>query len=99
MLVSRAFVSATIAAAALAVVVLFILVYYAAYHGVSQWSGSFFTSQLPAYGGIGGGGGIGPGDRRHDRGGPDRDGHRVPGGRADGDLPVGIRAIRASARC
>ncbi len=41
-------------------VVLFILVYYAAYHGVSQWSGAFFTSQLPAYGGIGGGGGIGP---------------------------------------
>ncbi len=60
MFVSRAFVTATIAAAALAVVVLFILVYYAAYHGVSEWSGSFFTSQLPAYGGIGGGGGIGP---------------------------------------
>ena len=50
----------TIAAAALAVVVLFILVYYAAYHGVSQLSGAFFTAQLPAYGGIGGGGGIGP---------------------------------------
>jgi phosphate transport system permease protein len=60
MLVSRTLVSGTIAAATLAVVVLFILVYYAAYHGVSQWSVSFFTSQLPAYGGIGGGGGIGP---------------------------------------
>jgi phosphate transport system permease protein len=60
MLVSKALVTATIAAATLAVVVLLILVYYAAYHGISQWSGSFFTSQLPAYGGIGGGGGIGP---------------------------------------
>lgn len=60
MLLSRTFVTATIAAAALAVVVLLILVYYAAYHGISQWSGAFFTAQLPAYGGIGGGGGIGP---------------------------------------
>ena len=58
--ISRTFVTATVAAAALAVIVLFILVYYAAYHGISQWSGSFFTSQLPAYGGIGGAGGIGP---------------------------------------
>ncbi|MCL2418178.1 MAG: phosphate ABC transporter permease PstA [Conexibacteraceae bacterium] len=61
LLVSRSMVTATVTAAALAVIVLGILVYYAAYHGLSQWSWSFFTSQLPAYGGIGGvTGGIGP---------------------------------------
>jgi phosphate transport system permease protein len=55
MLISKAFVTATIASAALAVAVLFILVYYAGYHGVSQLSLTFLTAQLPAYGGIGGG--------------------------------------------
>lgn len=55
MLISRAFVTATIASAALAVSVLFILVYYAGYHGVSQLNLTFLTAQLPAYGGIGGG--------------------------------------------
>ena len=47
MLVSRTFVGATIAAAGLAVAVLFILVYYAGYHGASQLSLSFLTSTAP----------------------------------------------------
>ena len=50
--------TATVAAAALAVAVLFILVYYAAYHGASQFSLGFLVDQLPPYGGVGGG--IGP---------------------------------------
>jgi phosphate transport system permease protein len=59
-LVSRLFVSLTLASAALAVAVLFILVYYAAKHGASQLSFSFLTAQLPAPGGIVPGGGMGP---------------------------------------
>ncbi len=55
MLISRLFVGATISAAGLAVAVLFILVYYAGYHGASQLSLHFLGDQLPAYGGIGGG--------------------------------------------
>jgi phosphate transport system permease protein len=55
MLISRTFVSVTVAAAALAVSVLFILVYYAGSHGVGQLSLHFLGDQLPAYGGIGGG--------------------------------------------
>lgn len=55
MAISRTFVGLTVAAAAMAVAVLFILVYYAGYHGASQLSLSFLTAQLPAYGGIGGG--------------------------------------------
>ena len=58
LLISRAFVSATIVAAGAAVAVLFILVYYAAYHGVSQLSVGFLFDQLPPYSGIGGG--LGP---------------------------------------
>jgi phosphate transport system permease protein len=59
LLMSRAFVVGTVAAAGIAVAVLFILVYYAAKQGASQLSFSFLTSQLPAPG-LGGGGGIGP---------------------------------------
>jgi phosphate transport system permease protein len=59
MILSRTAVTGTIVAAALAVVVLFILVYYAAYQGASQLSLSFLTSDLPAIG-LSGGGGIGP---------------------------------------
>ena len=59
MMISRAAVSGTIVAAGAAVLVLFILVYYAAYHGASQLSLSFLTSDLPAIG-LGSGGGIGP---------------------------------------
>jgi phosphate transport system permease protein len=55
---SRAFVTLTVAAAGLAVAVLLILVYYAAYHGASQFSLGFLTDDLPAYGAPGGG--IGP---------------------------------------
>ena len=57
-LVSRAFETATVLAAALAVAVLLILIYYVVKHGVSAISLSFFTSDLPAYDGVGGG--IGP---------------------------------------
>jgi phosphate transport system permease protein len=56
--ISRLFVTATIAAATLAVAVLFILVFYAAKHGIGQLSGRFLTSTLPPYDGVGGG--IGP---------------------------------------
>jgi phosphate transport system permease protein len=59
MLISRTAVSGTILAAAAAVAVLGILVYYAAYQGASQLSLSFLTSDLPAIG-LAGGGGIGP---------------------------------------
>jgi phosphate transport system permease protein len=59
-LISRLFVSLTLASAGLAVAVLFILVYYAAKHGASQLSFSFLTAQLPAPGGIVPGGGMGP---------------------------------------
>jgi phosphate transport system permease protein len=54
-LTSRAFVTLTVGASALAVAVLFILVYYAAYHGASQFSLGFLGDQLPPYGGVGGG--------------------------------------------
>ena len=57
--ISRTFVAATVACAALAVAVLFILVYYTAYHGASQLSLSFLTSDLPVVG-LSSGGGIGP---------------------------------------
>lgn len=57
--VSRALVSATILAAALAVAVLILFVVYAAAHGASQLNLSFLTSDLPAIG-LAGGGGIGP---------------------------------------
>jgi phosphate transport system permease protein len=56
--ISRGFVTATIAAAGLAVAVLIMLVYYAAKQGVSQLSGTFLTGHLPPYDGVGGG--IGP---------------------------------------
>jgi phosphate transport system permease protein len=56
--VSRSFVTATVAAAGLAVAVLFILVYYATKQGISQLSGTFLTGTLPPYNGVGGG--IGP---------------------------------------
>jgi phosphate transport system permease protein len=59
MMISRTAVTGTIVAAGLAVVVLGILVYYAAYQGASQLSLSFLTSDLPAIG-LAGGGGIGP---------------------------------------
>jgi len=52
--ISRTFVTATVAAATLAVAVLLILIYYAAKHGVSQFSWSFLTASLPAYGQAGG---------------------------------------------
>jgi len=60
LLISRAFVLATVTAAVLAVSVLFIIVYFVAQRGASQISGSFFTSQLPlvSYGKVTGG--IGP---------------------------------------
>jgi phosphate transport system permease protein len=58
--ISRGFVTATVAAGGLAVVVLIILVFYAAKQGVGQLGGTFLTATLPdlANGGIGGG--IGP---------------------------------------
>jgi phosphate transport system permease protein len=56
--VNRVFVGGTITAAALAVTVLGILVFYAADHGISQISWSFLTGDLPGYDGVGGG--IGP---------------------------------------
>ncbi|HEX3618187.1 MAG TPA: ABC transporter permease subunit, partial [Solirubrobacteraceae bacterium] len=59
MIISRTAVSGTIVAAAAAVIVLGILVYYAAYQGVSQLSLSFLTSDLPQIG-LASGGGIGP---------------------------------------
>lgn len=59
MLLSRTAVTGTVVAAGLAVVVLGILVYYAAYQGASQLSWSFLTSDLPAIG-LANGGGIGP---------------------------------------
>jgi phosphate transport system permease protein len=59
MLLSRTAVTGTIVAAGVAVIVLFILVYYAAYQGASQLSLSFLTSDLPAIG-LANGGGIGP---------------------------------------
>jgi phosphate transport system permease protein len=58
-MISRTAVTGTIVAAGLAVVVLGILVYYAAYQGASQLSLSFLTSDLPAIG-LASGGGIGP---------------------------------------
>lgn len=58
MMISKAFVAATIIAAGAAVAVLFILVYYAAYHGISQLSLGFLFDQLPPYNGVGGG--LGP---------------------------------------
>lgn len=54
-LTSRAFVVLTVGASGLAVLVLFILVYYAAFHGASQFSLGFLGDTLPAYGGVGGG--------------------------------------------
>jgi phosphate transport system permease protein len=57
-LTSRFFVGATVSAAAIAVIVLVILVYYVAKQGLSVMSLSFFTSNLPGYDGQGGG--IGP---------------------------------------
>jgi phosphate transport system permease protein len=61
LLVSRLFVWVTIAAAALAVAVLFILVYYVAKQGASRMSLSFLTAQLPLTGvSTGTSGGIGP---------------------------------------
>jgi phosphate transport system permease protein len=51
-------VGGTITAAALAVAVLLILVFYAADHGISQISWGFLTGDLPGYDGVGGG--IGP---------------------------------------
>ena len=59
MMLSRTAVTGTIVAAGAAVVVLGILVYYAAYQGASQLSLSFLTSDLPAIG-LASGGGIGP---------------------------------------
>jgi phosphate transport system permease protein len=58
-LISKAFVGGTVGSAGLAVAVLLILIYYAGYHGASQLSLGFITDQLPAYGGLGGGG-MGP---------------------------------------
>ncbi len=55
---SRGFEGATVLAAALAVAVLLILVYYVVRRGVSVISLSFFTDDLPPYTGVGGG--IGP---------------------------------------
>ena len=57
-LVSRIFVGAAIAAAALAVAVLGILVYYVFQRGASVITPSFFVDTLPAFNGVGGG--IGP---------------------------------------
>ncbi|MDE3132249.1 MAG: phosphate ABC transporter permease PstA [Acidobacteriota bacterium] len=57
-LTSRLVVGSMVTAAALAVAVLFILVYYAAKRGIGQLSPSFFTSTLPPYNGVGGG--VGP---------------------------------------
>jgi phosphate transport system permease protein len=57
-LTNRVFLAATISAAALAVLVLFILVYYVAKQGLSAISFSFLFDQLPGPSGVGGG--IGP---------------------------------------
>ena len=59
-LTSRVFVSATVAAAGLAVAVLFILVYYVARQGAGQMSLKFLTDKLPLAGFGSGAGGIGP---------------------------------------
>jgi len=56
--INRIFLVATIGAASLAVLVLFILVYYVAKHGLSVMSFSFLFSKLPSFNGAGGG--IGP---------------------------------------
>jgi phosphate transport system permease protein len=56
--VSRAFESLTVLAAALAVVVLLILVFYVFKQGIGAISLRFYTSDLPGYNGVGGG--IGP---------------------------------------
>ena len=56
--VNRGFEGATIAAAGLAVAVLFILVYYAAKKGIGEISVGFLTKTLPGYNGVGGG--VGP---------------------------------------
>ncbi len=60
-LISRVFVCVTVVAAALAVAVLFILVYYVAKRGASRISFTFLTAELPliAYN-TGASGGIGP---------------------------------------
>ena len=60
--VNRIFESGTVLAAGLAVLVLFILVYYAAKHGISQLSLGFLFDKLPVVTGITSslGGGIGP---------------------------------------
>jgi phosphate transport system permease protein len=55
---SKVLIGLTIAAAALAVSVLFILIFYTAHEGISQLSFSFLTSKLPPA--TGGAGGIGP---------------------------------------
>jgi phosphate transport system permease protein len=57
-LTSRAFEGLTVLAAGLAVLMLLILVYYAAKQGISQLSLGFLFDQLPSYNGVGGG--IGP---------------------------------------
>ncbi len=56
--ISRTFEVLTVLAAGLAVLVLLILVYYAAKQGISQLSFSFLFDELPSY--TGEGGGIGP---------------------------------------
>jgi phosphate transport system permease protein len=55
LMVNRLFGWATVGAAALAVAVLFILVYYVAKQGISHMSLGFLTKQLPPYDGVGGG--------------------------------------------
>ncbi len=90
-LTSRLFVGFTLAAAALAVAVLLILVYYVAKNGVSQLSLSFLTAQLPAPGGIVPGGGMGPALAGTAEVILIVDDHRAPSRRAHRDLPVGIR--------
>ncbi len=56
--VSRLAIAGAVGAAALAVAVLGILVFYTASKGISQLSLTFFTGQLPGYTGVGGG--LGP---------------------------------------
>ncbi len=56
--VNRLFLVTTVGAASLAVLVLFILIYYVLKHGLTVISPSFLFSSLPAYNGAGGG--IGP---------------------------------------
>jgi len=88
--VSRLVLAGAVGAAALAVAVLGILVFYTGLKGAGQLSLTFFTGQLPSYNGVGGG--LGPALVGTDRAVAVRDGHRAPDRRHDGVVRVGVRS-------